>query len=197
MARRWISSAILSGLVVGLVGSGVGLGVASAAPAQPRTAAVGHAAKAGHQLPIKVPAKLHGVRGTLRGRVTKFTHSNGHAVANMVFTSFKSRAGTVTQLPHPVKASSPVKKASNSSAPAATSCRILNLVLGPLHLNLLGLVVDLNQVHLQITAVGGPGNLLGNLLCAVANLLNGSAPAANKASLLNDVIGALGILGRL
>jgi hypothetical protein len=79
----------------------------------------------------------------------------------------------------------------------ANSCRILNLVLGPLHLNLLGLVVNLNQVHLTITAVRGPGNLLGNLLCAVANLLNGSAPAASKAGLLNDVVGTLGTLGRL
>jgi hypothetical protein len=41
---------------------------------------------------------------------------------------------------------------------------VLNLVLGPLHLDLLGLVVDLNQVHLVITAVQAPGNLLGNLL---------------------------------
>jgi hypothetical protein len=30
-------------------------------------------------------------------------------------------------------------------------CTILNLTLGPLHLDLLGLVVDLNQVHLTIT----------------------------------------------
>lgn len=198
MARRWISSAILSGLVVGLVGSGVGLGVASAAPAQPRTAAVVHAAKAGSQLPVKVPAKLHGVGGTLIGTVPTFTHNNGKAVAHMVFTKFKSNAGTVTRLPHAVRATAPVTKAAHAStAAAASSCRILNLVLGPLHLNLLGLVVNLNRVHLQITAVGGPGNLLGNLLCAVANLLNGSAPAANKASLLNDVLGTLGILGRL
>ncbi len=42
---------------------------------------------------------------------------------------------------------------------------ILNLALGPLDLNLLGLVVHLNQVVLNITAEGGPGNLLGNL-CA-------------------------------
>jgi hypothetical protein len=42
-------------------------------------------------------------------------------------------------------------------------------------LDLLGLVVDLNQVHL--TAQQGSGNLLGNLLCAVANLLNASGAA--------------------
>jgi hypothetical protein len=54
---------------------------------------------------------------------------------------------------------------------ATGSCQVLDLTLGPLHLDLLGLVVDLKQVHLTITAQQGAGNLLGNLLCAVANLL--------------------------
>src|SRR4051812_21076757 len=58
-------------------------------------------------------------------------------------------------------------------AAATGSCTILDLTLGPLHLNLLGLVVDLNQVHLTITGQTGPGNLLGNLLCGLANALNG------------------------
>jgi hypothetical protein len=51
-------------------------------------------------------------------------------------------------------------------------CEILDLVLGPLDLDLLGLVVFLDTVHLNITAQQGPGNLLGNLLCAVAGLLD-------------------------
>jgi uncharacterized protein with beta-barrel porin domain len=46
-------------------------------------------------------------------------------------------------------------------------CPILDLVLGPLHLNLLGLIVDLNQIHLQITADPN-GGILGSLLCALA-----------------------------
>ena len=53
------------------------------------------------------------------------------------------------------------------------ACDVLNLVLGPLHLDLLGLVVDLNRVVLNIVAQSGAGNLLGNLLCAVAGLLDG------------------------
>ena len=52
------------------------------------------------------------------------------------------------------------------------ACDILNLVLGPLHLDLLGLVVDLNQLILNITGETGAGNLLGNLLCAVTGLLD-------------------------
>ena len=69
-----------------------------------------------------------------------------------------------------------------------SSCQILSLTLGPLHLDLLGLVIDLNQVVLNITAQPGPGNLLGNLLCSVANLLNNPQGLAN---LLNQILGAL------
>jgi hypothetical protein len=78
------------------------------------------------------------------------------------------------------------------ATPSGSTCQILNLTLGPLHLNLLGLVVNLNQVHLTINAVSGPGNLLGNLLCAVANLLNGGAPDLGALStLLNRILLAL------
>ena len=66
----------------------------------------------------------------------------------------------------------------NGSVPGArlAPCDILNLVLGPLDLNLLGLHVTLNRVHLHIEAIPGAGALLGNLLCAVAGLLDGSSP---------------------
>lgn len=76
-----------------------------------------------------------------------------------------------------------------AAAPAAASCNVLDLVLGPLNLNLLGLVVTLNQVHLNITAV--PGELLGSLLCAVANLLNGGGALSSLAALLNQILAAL------
>ena len=77
-----------------------------------------------------------------------------------------------------------------SAAQAPVTCQILNLTLGPLDLNLLGLRVQLNQVHLQITAIQGPGNLLGNLLCGITNLLNtGSAsPVGQLTGLLNIVL---------
>jgi hypothetical protein len=53
----------------------------------------------------------------------------------------------------------------------------------------------LNQVVLNITAVPGAGNLLGNLLCAVAGLLDQPGPLAN---LLNQILDILnGILGGL
>ena len=72
------------------------------------------------------------------------------------------------------------------------TCSILDLTLGPLHLDLLGLIVDLNQVHLMITAQRGPGNLLGNLLCAVAGLLDGGANGNAIQQLLNQINAILG-----
>lgn len=39
---------------------------------------------------------------------------------------------------------------------------------------------------LDITATSGPGNLLGNLLCSIANLLNpGTLPISQVTGLLN------------
>lgn len=87
---------------------------------------------------------------------------------------------------------------SNSSSPVGVaslvSCSVLHLVLGPLHLNLLGLVVDLNRVVLDITAIPG-GGLLGDLLCAVANLLNGGLTGllGQLTDLLNQILAALNL----
>ena len=72
------------------------------------------------------------------------------------------------------------------------SCSILDLTLGPLDLDLLGLEVHLDQVNLVIEATPGNGNLLGNLLCAVANLLNGGILNNGLANLLNRIVGLLG-----
>ena len=70
------------------------------------------------------------------------------------------------------------------------SCSILHLTLGPLDLDLLGLKVHLDQVVLDISAQPGPGNLLGNLLCQIADLLNGT-PSNLLANLLNQLLAAL------
>jgi hypothetical protein len=51
-------------------------------------------------------------------------------------------------------------------------CPILDLMLGPISLNLLGLDVETSPICLTITAFD-QGGLLGDLLCSVANLLNG------------------------
>jgi hypothetical protein len=95
-----------------------------------------------------------------------------------------------------------------AAATAATpAVPILDLSLGPIHLDLLGLKVDTSKICLDIAAQPGAGNLLGNLLSDVANLLNGGTPlgtilgnltSANLSSLLNGITGLLnGALGQL
>jgi hypothetical protein len=74
-------------------------------------------------------------------------------------------------------------------AVGATTCSILHLDLGPISLDLLGLQIDLSRVVLDITAQTGAGNLLGNLLCAVAGLLN---DPGGLARLLNQILAILG-----
>jgi len=74
---------------------------------------------------------------------------------------------------------------------AAPSCAILNLVLGPLHLDLLGLVVDLNRVVLNITGQTGAGNLLGNLLCALVGILDGGVTLTRFLSVLSQLLAAI------
>ena len=81
-----------------------------------------------------------------------------------------------------------------ANAVGSAACDILTLVLGPLHLDLLGLVVDLNQVVLEITATTGSGDLLGNLLCAITGLLDAGSLGQQVVNLLNQLIGVLGSL---
>ena len=81
---------------------------------------------------------------------------------------------------------------------AAATCTILDLTIRPIDLNLLGLKVHLDRVHLLVTGQTGSGNLLGNLLCAVAGLLDGaSLPLGQISALLNQILGLLGLLGSL
>lgn len=73
--------------------------------------------------------------------------------------------------------------AAGSVMPQAT-CQILFLDIGPIFLDVLGLQVDLSEIVLDISAVSGAGNLLGNLLCAIAGLLDPNG-------LLTDLLGGL------
>jgi len=80
--------------------------------------------------------------------------------------------------------------------PTEGACSILTLDLGVLDLNLLGLHVVLDEVHLLIEAVPGAGALLGNLLCGVVGILDG----LGLGSLINNLLDAIadllnGILG--
>jgi len=75
------------------------------------------------------------------------------------------------------------------------TCPVLTLNVGQIHLNLLGLDVTLSAINLDIVAQSGPGQLLGNLLCAVVHLLDGPTSGGVSTaltSLLNTINGLLG-----
>lgn len=121
-------------------------------------------------------------RVLVRGVISGVTNHRG---ARTTFTAVRTlRVARINGVP---------ALARGKTARAAAACDVLNLVLGPLDLNLLGLRIDLRRVILNIVAVPGAGNLLGNLLCAVAGLLDGGL-----GGVLDRVIGLLNrILGNL
>jgi hypothetical protein len=154
-----------------------GAGIASAQGAAPlaKTVAVAGTAKGAKQLTgtytidrfVARGGKLYSV-GTLKGRLAgrKVTRQDVRMPAAV------APAPQAAQLP-----------------PIPNACQVLNLVLGPINLNLLGLSVRTNQINLRIDAVPGAGNLLGNLLCGITNLLNpGTTPLGQLAQALNAIL---------
>lgn len=121
--------------------------------------------------------------GTFEGvlSITNFAVQNGQLVVSGVLTGTATVGGVVTEI---------TQTFTNVAADllgSAGQCQILNLDLGPIFLDLLGLQVDLSAINLDIVAQSGPGNLLGNLLCAVAGLLDGNGPLAGLNNLLRQI----------
>jgi hypothetical protein len=112
--------------------------------------------------------------GTIAGTVTDLA-------GNVVGTSLQNVA-------IPVTVDQGATATRTAAIGVAAVCPILHLDLGPLALDLLGLNIDLSRVILDITAVSGAGNLLGNLLCAVTGLLDNPG---GLAALLNQILGIL------
>ena len=156
--------------VIAVLASSLALMAATAAPAAPPTA-------------TGVSATLTNATGDVTGAVNgtlsnlSVVNQAGSLVLNGTFTD---ALGNVMNL-------------STQILQASGSCQILDLTLGPLDLNLLGLVVHLDTVHLNITAQRGPGNLLGNLLCAVAGLLDTNGGTNSLTMLLNSLLSGLGL----
>jgi hypothetical protein len=177
--------------------------IASSTPSRSSApvAAAPRAASAGHYTSRVVGS--FGRAGTVRGQfvpLRSFVRAGKTVVqGNMTATMRRGNGALVGRVTRhdmivPINAPGARRTAAAPMAVQAT-CSVLHLVLGPLNLNLLGLKVHLNRVVLNITAQSGPGNLLGNLLCAVTHLLDNVNPSLlnllNLASLLNRVIGQI------
>ncbi|QGN59524.1 hypothetical protein GKE56_12370 [Nostocoides sp. HKS02] len=161
-------------LLAGAVGLVPAASMANAAPA------AAHPAAAALPAATTVP-----VTGTLNGLPFSGTLSN---LSTSVVNGALQLTGTLTSAALP-------GGALNFAVPITPTavCNVLSLNLGPLHLDVLGLVIDLNQVVLNITAQPGPGQLLGNLLCAVAHLLDNGGPLTGISALLNQLLTRLGL----
>ena len=123
--------------------------------------------------------------GTFEGvlTITELTLDEGQLLASGVLEGTADVGGILTEITQ-IFTDLPVSLLN----PDAAACDILFLDIGPIFLDLLGLQVDLSQITLDVDAVPGAGNLLGNLLCAVAGLLDGPNPIGN---LLNNLLGII------
>jgi hypothetical protein len=131
---------------------------------------------------ITIPVVGSGPGGTFTGslKISKFVaDATGVDAVGTLSGTVTTTAGVVSSI---------VKTVTLPVSIGATSCDILHLDIGPISLDLLGLEIDLSRIVLDITAQSGAGNLLGNLLCAVAGLLDN--PSA-LAKLLNDILALL------
>jgi hypothetical protein len=129
----------------------------------------------------------------------RFVTRNGNLKARGLLRGVVRQAGTNTTFA--VIRTLPVRRVNGSSvsnareaAAAAAVCPILRLRLGPIRLNLLGLRITTNRIRLNIVAVPGPGNLLGNLLCAIAGLLDGPPTPAQLILARRQLNRLLGLL---
>ena len=153
---------------------------------------------AGLTVPVQGTAKSAGrVTGTFT--IQRFVDDGGQlgAFGTLVLNT-ASKGTVVTQVVMPVTADHRPAAASTAAAAVQAVCEVLDLTLGPLDLNLLGLEIHLDTVHLDIDAnpLGGLlGQLLSGLLCG-SDLATIFGNLTTLVGFLNSVLQALGgILG--
>jgi hypothetical protein len=124
--------------------------------------------------------------------VQSFSKKHGKLVANGIARGTFKGKSFKQAVSVPVKNPNVGSGATTAQVPPIPgACQVLNLVLGPINLNLLGLVVRTNQINVRIDAVPGAGNLLGNLLCGITNLLNPGSLSGTPLGQLTQILNAL------
>lgn len=140
-----------------------------------------YSATAGQPIELTLSAdSSHGVLGKLFCDLTNASITTPGAAATAAKTLTK-RLHSTTVLQAQASVFEPGQttrqpagiRSAQAPAPKA-NCPVLHLILGPLHLDLLGLIVDLNKVALDLDAV--PGTTLGNLFCSLDGV-GGTAPS--------------------
>src|SRR5207253_3899069 len=72
-----------------------------------------------------------------------------------------------------------------SSSTTTATTPVLDLFVAPVHVNLLGALVDTSPIHLTITAHSGQGLVLGNVVADLANLFNPPLPSTLNLDTIN------------
>lgn len=112
--------------------------------------------------------------------ITNISLLNGQLVASGIATAtIHGRNFTSSFSNVPVN----ISLAQNQSN-AVTGCPVLDLALGPINLDLLGLIVQTSPICLDISGTPNSG-VLGDLLCSVSTLLNQGLPLGQILSGLN------------
>lgn len=142
-----------------------------------------------HKIPIKEQDGDQRFRGHLS--ILEFKQKDQGIVAVAKLTGVLTEDGNKRRISRKLQV--PVSVPGVAELQAQATCEILDLVLGPIDLNLLGLRLQVNRIHIRLTAQQG-GGLLGDLLCAIANLLNGGNPLGQLAQIVNLLNQILGVL---
>ena len=144
----------------------------------------------GFSVPLNLPVTSQGTAGTVTGTL-QITRLALNSAGQLVASGLLSGASTTGQR---------VTNQRVTNIPVALdpqTCPILHLDLGPIFLNLLGLRLTVSEIVVDLTAVPGNGNLLGNLLCAIANLLNQNplnlGALNNLLAQINQILQTLGL----
>jgi len=147
------------------------------------------------QVPISGVVKKTGKKFTGTFTIQRFAKKGDGLVAvGRLTTRLKHRrVSKVVSLPADVtNQAATTAQTTPPITPTAGACQILNLVLGPIDLNLLGLRVRTNQIRLLVEGVPGAGNLLGNLLCGLTGILDpptlANTPLGQLAQILNALV---------
>jgi hypothetical protein len=139
--------------------------------------------------------------GFISGAVTQRNQTLGTALIGEVAVPVTVRAGGITPVSAPAAQMPQLRRVALSSRDSnprmtlvqAEACPVVDIVLGPFAVNVLGVDVAIAPVDVQL--VGQPGTPLGDLVCQVNALLGN---VAGLVGVVNSILGLLtGLLGGL
>ena len=139
--------------------------------------------------------------GLVTGAVSRAGQTLGSVLAGPVAWPVAVGVGNVALISGPARGGAqlmPASYAAETRPPAAAliaqeGCQVVNIALGPHTIDVLGVLLALDPIALNLTGVAGTA--LGDLVCAVVDLIGNVAGLVN---VLNAILGLLtGLLGGL